>query len=317
MKRWAERKVFILFALLFAYLLIGCSLFERRNEVPRKEIKDQNYRSSVRQDPGLRKRVVILPFLDANPNRDPALKENIRNSFIRELNRTGGLIAVDTEDLKVDFTKHIQNGEYDLKKLSALAQNMGVNALLEAKIIDIKITRSADKIGIIRNMTTQFECVARVRMSSLPSGKEIFNTVKTVTVEDPQTRVGERTDADKFVQNNPDLIHAMVRDAFMDFTPQIMAALNKLQWEGRIAAISGDRIYLNVGRISGLQVGDVLKVSEDGEDVFDPESGGHIGKVPGRTKGTLEVVSYFGNDGAIAIIHSGSGFKENDKVEMY
>jgi hypothetical protein len=34
-------------------------------------------------------------------------------------------------------------------------------------------------------------------------------------------------------------------------------------------------------------------------------------------KGSLEVISYFGQDGAIAVIHSGSGFKENDRIEMY
>ena len=34
-------------------------------------------------------------------------------------------------------------------------------------------------------------------------------------------------------------------------------------------------------------------------------------------KGTLEVISFFGTDGSIAVIHSGSGFRENDKVELY
>ena len=46
-------------------------------------------------------------------------------------------------------------------------------------------------------------------------------------------------------------------------------------------------------------------------------SGGFIGKAPGRMKGTIEIVSYFGKDGAIGIIHSGSGFNENDLVEIY
>ena len=84
-----------------------------------------------------------------------------------------------------------------------------------------------------------------------------------------------------------------------------------------MALVKGDRIYLNAGRISGIQIGDILKVTEDGEDVYDPESGSLIGRVPGRLKGTVEVVSYFGKDGAIGIVHSGSGFHENDRVELY
>jgi hypothetical protein len=81
--------------------------------------------------------------------------------------------------------------------------------------------------------------------------------------------------------------------------------------------ISGERVYVNAGRLSGLQVGDILKVTEEGDDVYDPDTGRFIGTAPGRLKGTIEVVSYFGKDGAIAVIHSGSGFQENDRVELY
>ena len=88
-------------------------------------------------------------------------------------------------------------------------------------------------------------------------------------------------------------------------------------WEGRIAALQGERIYINVGRISGVQVGDILKVVEDGNEIYDPELGYHVGKVQGRVKGTLEIVGFFGQDGAISVVHSGAGFKENDRIEIY
>jgi hypothetical protein len=81
--------------------------------------------------------------------------------------------------------------------------------------------------------------------------------------------------------------------------------------------VSGERVFINAGRLSGLQVGDILKVTEEGDDVYDPENGRFIGTAPGRLKGTIEVVSYFGRDGAIAVVHSGSGFQENDRVELY
>jgi hypothetical protein len=37
---------------------------------------------------------------------------------------------------------------------------------------------------------------------------------------------------------------------------------------------------------------------------------------PGPFKGILKVVDYFGGDGAVAVIHSGAGFRERDRVEM-
>jgi hypothetical protein len=197
------------------------------------------------------------------------------------------------------------------------AQTLGVAAILEGKVMEIRIKRKADNVGLVRNLKTVFEVMVRVRLLNVRSGKEIFNTVKTVTLEEQNVRVAERVDTDKFIENNPEMIEVLVKDAFLDFTTQIISALDRVSWEGRIAAIQGDRIYLNVGRVSGIQVGDLLKVTEDGDDVYDPENGSHIGRVPGRLKGTLEVISYFGNDGSISIIHSGSGFKENDRVELY
>lgn len=304
-----------IFVFLLCGGLISCSSVETAREIPRKRVNDVNMQGF--KDPSLRKRLLVLPFLDNHPERDPNIRENARQAFILDLNKTGQVIAFDGHDLKMDLSKVVLNGEYNMKEVSKLAQPLGVNSILEGKIIEVKVKRSSDRIGLIRNMTTQFESVVRVRVANTRGGKELMNVVKTVTLDEPNTRVGERVESDKFVGNNPELVQIVIKDAFMDFTPQVVGALDKIVWEGRVAAINGDRIYLNVGRVSGLQVGDILKVSEEGEDVFDPDSGTHLGKAAGRMKGTLEVVSYFGTDGSITVIHSGSGFKENDKVELY
>jgi hypothetical protein len=306
----------ILLCLLLSLATGACSTLETSKELPRKQVTDVNLQG-YKDTTGVKKRVMVLPFLDANEARDPVLRENARRAFIQDLNRTGQLIAIDSQELHLDLSKHIQHGEYVMKDITKETAQLGINSVLEGKIIDLKVKRASDQIGLIRNMTTKFESVVRVRVYSSRGSRELMNIIKTVVLDEPNTRVAERVEADKFVQNNPELVQIIIKDAFMDFTPQVIAAMDKIVWEGRIAAISGDRVYLNVGRISGLQTGDILKVSEEGEDVFDPDSGSHIGKVPGRMKGTLEIVSYFGTDGAVAVIHSGSGFKENDKVEMY
>ena len=97
----------------------------------------------------------------------------------------------------------------------------------------------------------------------------------------------------------------------------IIRAIEKISWEGRIATIQGERIFINAGRLTGIQLGDILRVTEEGREIYDPASGELIGKVPGRMKGTVEIISYFGKDGAIGLIHSGSGFTENDRVDLY
>jgi hypothetical protein len=296
--------------------LSACSTIDRSSTVAHREVHDQSY--AGKNDSGQpRKRVIVLPFLDASETRPASLRDKARASFLRELNRTGELIAIDSRDLKADTIKPAEKGEFDLRTIGKQAKALGANAVLEGKILDIRISRKADAVGVIRQVKSEFEAVIRVRVFNVRTAQEVFNTVKTVNIEEPTTRVAESVTSDKFLQSNPELIEKIVQDGFLEFVPQVAAALSKVSWEGRIAAINGDRIYLNVGKVSGIQMGDVLKVTDDGDDVYDPESGGHIGKVPGRLKGTLEVISYFGNDGAISVIHSGSGFKENDRVEVY
>lgn len=304
--------------LFFAFVLMvtACQTIDRTSQVARREVKDQSMVSKG-DNSQPRKRLIVLPFLDASETRPESLREKARRSFIQEMNKSGEVIAVDSRDVKSEALKPADKGEYDLKEIAKQAQGLGANAVLEGKILEIRVSRKADNVGIIRQMKSEFEAVLRVRVVNSRTGQEVFNTVKTVMIEEPNVRVAERVETDKYLQNNPELIEAIVRDAFLDFVPQVVGSLSKVSWEGRIAALNGDRIYLNVGRVSGIQVGDILKVLDQGDDVYDPESGGHIGTVPGRLKGTLEVISYFGNDGAIAVIHSGSGFKENDRIELY
>ena len=55
----------------------------------------------------------------------------------------------------------------------------------------------------------------------------------------------------------------------------------------------------------------------EGQEVYDPETGALIGVSKGELKGTLEVIDYFGPDGAIAILHSGGSVLEGDYVTLY
>lgn len=301
---------------IFLLFLAGCSIFDRRETVAKKEIKDVNY-LQTKADAQPKRRVMVLPLLDFDPARPEDLKQKIREAFIGELNRGSEMIALDSSELKADLSKVIKNNEYDMKEISKEAYQLGVSSLLEAKVLDVRLKRKSDQVGVVRNMNTTFEVITRVRIFNTRTGKEAYNTVKTVTHEQDDVRIAQRVNSDKNFLNNPEVVEILIKDALFDFASSIQEGIARVSWEGRIAAIQGERIYLNVGKISGLQVGDLLKVTEPSDDIYDAEAGYHLGRVPGRAKGTLEIVSYFGHDGAIAILHSGGGFKENDKVEVY
>ncbi len=292
----------------------------------KKTIKDVDYRN-LKTDTSLKKRIVILPFTDqiqkdasqnsSNYQSPDSVKENARIAFSNDLGSFDQLLISDVSELKIDIKKYLKNGEYDLKTMAKDTQKSGVSSILEGQIIDVRLKKSADQVGLVRDLTATYEVVVRLRIMNIRSEQEMFHTVKTVTLEEKNTRIAERVVGDAFFVKNPELVEVLIKDAFLDFTAQIQQALSAVQWEGRIAAVRADKIYLNVGRISGVQIGDILKVVDDGSEIYDPELGYNLGKIRGRVKGTLEVVSFFGVDAAVAILHSGAGFKESDRVELY
>lgn len=316
MKRFSLFKVILTVALVF--VLINCSLIpeQRQQSMVKPEVRE--VLNDPRNENIIRHRILVLPFLDEQPSRGQRVADEARRSVIRELARTGQFVMVALEDFPQDPKKFLTpDGEYDLHGLSQIATGLGVAAVVEGKVLQVKAQRMGDQVGIVRQIKAKVDASVRLRMYAGKNGREILNEVRSGSVETATTKVGDNAVYDRQLEEDPELVQQAVKKAVYGSLPNMIKAVEKLNWEGRIAMVSGERVFINAGRLSGLQVGDLLKVTDEGDEVFDPETGRFIGKAPGRMKGTIEVISYFGKDGAITVIHSGSGFKENDKVELY
>lgn len=301
-------------ALLCASMVVGCAALrpiERRSSGP--EYRDVSPQAGMAE--GVRHRVLVLPFLNENLNHSEKASEVARDTFLRELGRTGQFVIVSLSDFPGDPREFLKEGqEYDLNRLSRVAAPLGVSAVIEGKLMDLHAKKLGDSVGVFRKEKALVESEVRLRVVAGRSGREIFNETSRAKEEASATQVGGRS---RLSQEDPHLITESTRRAYLNLLPSVIQAIDKLNWEGRVAMVSGDKIYINAGRLSGLRVGDILKVSEEGTEIFDPETGRFLGMAPGRMKGTLEVISYFGKDGAVSVIHSGNGFKENDLVQLY
>lgn len=302
----------------------GCALMtEHISSRPRQtgatEIHDVAAQAREKNDASPRKRVMVLPFLaDEGVNATSTTERLARESLLREIHRSSDdFVLVPPSDFPKEVQSFVKNGAYDLEAMAKLASQLGLAALIEGRITALNAKRTSDPVGLVRQVRAKIDATATVRMVNAKNGKMMLEETQRASAEDEIMRVGERATSDRDLQNDPKLVQDVVLEAFRNTAPKIVQLIDKLGWEGRVAMLKGERLYLNAGRISGLQVGDILKVVEDGEDVYDPETGSLIGHVPGRVKGTVEVISYFGKDGSVSVVHSGSGFKENDKVELY
>ncbi len=91
--------------------------------------------------------------------------------------------------------------------------------------------------------------------------------------------------------------------------------LKMIDWYSRLIKVDKGRIFVNAGRLSGLQIGQKLRVYAKGSDVVDPATKMSLGKAQGVMKGIVKVADFFGMDGAICEIVSGKGFAVADMIK--
>ncbi len=317
-----KRLFHVLLPLIAVPLLSGCSLLGANRQVGieksnRTEVKDVPFEARENREAPLRKRVMVLPFINSGITRSEQASKVAREAFLKQLRKTDEFVIVANTDFPKDVSAFLKANEYDLEAMGKIAAAMGIAAILEGRILEVRAKRVGDEVGIVRKIRARMNARVQVRMVNTRNGSIVLNETREAEVEEATTRLAERASSDRGLEDDPILVDSVVTRAFQATLPRIVNAVEKLSWEGRVALIKGERVYLNAGRLSGLQIGDILRISEEGEDVHDPETGSYIGRVPGRLKGTVEVVSYFGKDGAITVLHSGSGFRENDLVELY
>lgn len=307
----------------FLYFILGlfivqCSALEgarRRRSEP--EVRDLPQEARQSDDEGLRRRVVVLPFINLSPYPSESAAQIARETLINRLNASGEVMSVSTGDIEEDLSQFQLNDGYDIPKILPIVRKLGVHGIVVGRIKEIRTRKIGDSVGLFRKVKAEVKTLVDIEMFSAKSGSSMVLETKSATIEEDVTQVAKSSYEDKELQDNPQLIRSVVTAAFSQMVNNIVKSLRKMSWSGRIALVRGEKLYLNAGRLSGLQQGDILRVTEAKEEVFDPESGSFLGNITGRMKGTVEVVSYFGKDGAVTIVHSGSGFQENDIVEFY
>lgn len=80
------------------------------------------------------------------------------------------------------------------------------------------------------------------------------------------------------------------RAAVQQVVANIVAELGEEPWHGRVVTVRDGQVYVNAGSQSGLQVGDMLEVFRQGEELIDPETGLNLGQIEEKL-GRLEITS--------------------------
>lgn len=266
---------------------------------------------------GVKKKVALLTFFNESPYGGPDLGITATEELRRELSRTGEFIIDPMAKKLFGSSKEIYaGGGVKLVQLARKAKVAGLNFVIFGRVKDARIREKTDEIGVVRETKSYTESKVEIRVFDVNSNKEIYTDTIRGYADDSTFRLFSG-DRETRLTYRRELLRYAVRVAARRGIPKILEISTKLDWVGRVARIIGNKIYINAGRRSGLQISDILKVVTEGQEIFDPETGALIGVSKGEVKGTVEVIDYFGPDGAIAILHSGGSVVEGDFVQLY
>lgn len=265
----------------------------------------------------VKKKIALLKLYNESPFGKEDLAITATEEFRRELSRTRDFVIDPEASSLFGSSKEIfAGGGLKLAQLSRKAKLSGVNLVIFGRIRNARVRQKTDEIGFVRKTKSYAESEVEIRVFDVVANKEIFSEKMDGNINDSSFRFF-MSQRDAHIDYRRGLLRYSVKVAVRRFIPKIAKLGEKLDWTGRVARIIGSKVYVNAGRRSGLNVGDILKVMTEGEEIYDPESGALLGLSKGEVKGTLEIIDYFGPDGAVSILHSGGSVTEGDFVQLY
>lgn len=304
-------KVALQFFLIFILSSCATDVISRNNHGKRPLKAPKEYFN------GVKKRVALLGFFNESPYGGEDLGFTATEELKAEMLRSGQFILDPTATSVFGTSKEVYaGGGVKLIQMARKAKAQGLNFVIFGRVIEARIREKTDEIGVVRQTKAYTESKIEIRIFDVNANKEIFTETVKGYADDSSFRFF-MSDQESKLEYRRDLLRYVVKVAIRKGMPQIIGLAQKLEWVGRVAKIIGTKIYINAGRSSGLNIGDILKVVNEGVEIYDPETGALMGVSKGEIKGTVEVIDYVGQDASIAIVHSGGSVNEGDFVQLY
>ena len=251
----------------------------------------------------MKKRVVILPVQDHTDFLNKEKKTFFRQALTNSLNKTKHAIIEGSTVLKTyREQKWWSKDIIDEDLLARAGSALGVQAFIK---IDM------DRLEVIHQLNADRESYKATATLTLKlydglSGTDIYTTKIDIFPDEIQP-----------FQTPAEAENAVLKMAAMEITQAILPQLSKLEWFTHIVRVDKKMIIIQGGRDDGLYIGDLLNVyDKPGKEIFNQLTGEFMGREPGKFKGRLQVIEFFGVNAAITKPLLGESFKVGDFVKL-
>jgi len=246
---------------------------------------------------GLKKKVLIPYFDDRIAEGEEVWGDWVAEKLMKEVNRRSLQILFTDYRMVKEF---LGRREFDLKDLEApkalqcLNEIFGVHALVVGQLSGpyVFTTKTAKDQGGTASAIIKID----VRLIDTFSGK----TLKNLSASNPIVAAKE---TGTFSEERAK-VKAMDM-AVATLGRSLAKELDGMDWFCRIAKVEGENVYMNAGKLTGLQVGDVM-------EVFRPGGSGERGEV----KGKIQISAFFGIDASMGRLIQGKNPDVNDILRL-
>lgn len=250
--------------------------------------------------PKMRRRVLLLLLDDQTNYKDEHLGELATRRLIARVENSGVIVCMDPN------TVQYSGALTDPKNMKILNEFYGIQALVKGTISDTYISTSRSQGRDDRE--TSF-ALSRINLS-------VYNTetgtiLRQLSGRNPVFLSREKGDM------SPEKAKLKAIDLAIELLSEdLLKSILNLDWHARVASVEKGRVYVNAGRLSGLQKGDVLEVYAAGHEIIDAATNSPMGKIKGAYKGDVEVSELFGADACWTTPLKEGSFSATDLVYL-
>jgi hypothetical protein len=269
---------------------------------------------SENKDGAPKRRILVLNFANRSSWGGKELGTHAAEEVKQALSKIPDFIIVPEEEIQGFETFYTAAGTFNYSSIFEKARAHGIVGLVTGIVEDVNIQERGDEIGLFQTRYNTVNASLKYQFYDPGTEKILFAKSSNAEVTEEHTRF--------FGNRSPDAVDAArgegaVSKALEKTYPELLNSAKKVAWIGKIARVEMQRFFINAGQSSGISKGQLLKVFSEPYPIVDSESGTTLGVTQGHFRGILKVVDYFGVDGAIAVVHSGAGFRERDRVEVF
>ena len=250
--------------------------------------------------PKMKRRVVVLPFSDQTNYKDEHLDDLATQRVVKRLESTGTIICVDPHTL--DLTGDLSGSD----AMRVLNNTYSIQAVIRGAISDVYVSSSRVEGKGEGEISTAMSKIT-LDVYSTETGR----ILRQLSGRNPIGLTLGRGD------NSTETVKVRAIDLSIEMiSDDLLKALLSIDWHARVANIDHDKVFVDAGRLSGLQKGDVLEVYAPGEEIVDKGTNRPMGMTRGAYKGELEVSEVFGIDASWALAKKVGDFTPSDLVYL-